>query len=373
MIRPTHAEIDLGAVEFNLRQVREIVGPDVRICPAVKADAYGHGAVEVSRAVLEAGAEMLSVAFIEEAVELREAGIAAPIMLLQPAFIEQIPEIIARDVTATVCDMESARELSRRAQAAGKRTKVHLKVDTGMGRVGIQPETAPLSAVELAELPGIELEGIFTHFPTADEEDLSFTQEQIREFGRIVESVESGGIRIPLRHAANSAGVLNCADSFFNMVRPGIMLYGLYDSPFVSREVELRQALTLKSRVAFLKELPPGRTVGYGRTFTTERPTVVATVPIGYADGYNRRLSNRGHALVLGTRVPLIGRVCMDQIMLDVTDVPGVSVGDEVVLYGRQGGGEIPMEEIEEIVGTISYEIVCAISRRVPRVYVRTG
>lgn len=372
MIRPTHAEIDLSAIEFNLWQVREIVGPDVRICPAVKADAYGHGAVEVSRVILEAGADMLSVAFVEEAVELREAGIEAPIMLLQPAFHEQIPETIRYDITATVCDMGFARELSRYSEAVGKLAKVHLKVDTGMGRVGIQPETAPLFATSLAELPGIELEGIFTHFPTADEEDLGFTQQQIWEFGRIIEAVEAEGVHIPLRHAANSAGVLNCAESYFNMVRPGIMLYGLYDSPFVPREVELHQALTLKSRIAFLKELPPGRTVGYGRTFTTNRATIVATVPIGYADGYNRRLSNRGHAIVRGARVPLIGRVCMDQIMLDLTDVPSVSVGDEVVLYGRQDEAEIAMEEIEGIVGTISYEIVCAISKRVPRVYVRT-
>jgi alanine racemase len=369
LVRPTHAEIDLSAIEFNLRQVRDIVGPDVRICPAVKADAYGHGAVEVSRLLVESGVDMLSVAFIEEAIELRDAGIDVPIMLLQPAFIEQIPEIVRYDVTPTVCDIAFARELSR--QAAGKQ-KVHLKVDTGMGRVGVQPETAPVFAAELAELPRIELEGIFTHFPSADEEDLSFTYRQIHQFVRIVEAVEATGVHIPLRHAANSAGILNCADSYFNMVRPGIMLYGLYDSPFVSREIELHQALTLESRVAFLKELPPGRTVGYGRTYTAGRPTIVATVPIGYADGYNRRLSNRGHTLVRGARVPLIGRVCMDQIMLDVTDVPGVCVGDEVVLYGRQGGGEIPMEEIEEIVGTISYEIVCAISKRVPRVYVRT-
>lgn len=373
MIRPTHAEIDLSAIEFNLRQVRKIVGPDIRICPAVKADAYGHGAVEVSGLLLETGADMLSVAFIEEAVELRGAGIDAPIMLLQPAFHEQIPEIVAHDITATICDMESARELSRQSLAAGKRTKVHLKVDTGMGRVGIQPETAPLFATSLAELPSIELEGIFTHFPTADEEDLSFTQQQIWEFGGIIEAVEAEGVHVPLRHAANSAGVLNCDDSFFNMVRPGIMLYGLYDSPFVSREVELRQSLTLKSRIAFLKELPQGRTVGYGRTFTTARPTVVATIPIGYADGYNRRLSNRGYTLVRGARVPVIGRVCMDQIMLDVTDVSGACVGDEVVLYGRQGDQEITMEEIEEIVGTISYEIVCAISKRVPRLYVRAA
>ncbi len=368
MIRPTHAEIDLDAIEFNLRQVRGIVGPDVRICPAVKADAYGHGAVPVSRLLVDAGIDILGVAFVEEAIELRDAGIDVPIILLQPAFVEQIPEIVRYDLTTTVCDMGFARELSR--QSTTKRS-VHLKVDTGMGRVGIQPESAPEFAAQLADLPGVQLEGMFTHFPSADEEDLAFTSRQIDEFAGIVEEVEAAGVEVPLRHAANSAGLLNCANSYFNMVRPGIMLYGLYDSEFVSREVELRQSMTLKSRVAFLKELPPGRTVGYGRTYTTTRQTVVATIPIGYADGYNRRLSNRGHTLVRGARVPIIGRVCMDQTMLDVTDVPGVSVGDDVVLYGRQGDQEIAMEEIEEILGTISYEIICAVSKRVPRVYVR--
>lgn len=367
-MRPTHAEINLDAIESNLRQVRAIVGPDVRICPAVKADAYGHGAVPVSRLLVEAGVEMLGVAFIEEAIELREAGIHVPIILLQPAFVEQIPEIIRYDLTTTVCDMDFARELSRRS--TGKQ-RVHLKVDTGMGRVGIQPEDTPAFARNLAELPGVELEGMFTHFPSADEENLNFTWRQIGDFGKVIQAVDAAGVTVPLNHAANSAGLLNCADSYFNMVRPGIMLYGLYDSPFVSREVELHQSMTLKSRVVFLKELPPGRTVGYGRTYTTIRKTMVATIPIGYADGYNRRLSNRGHALVRGTRVPIIGRVCMDQTMLDVTDVPGISVGDEVVLYGRQGDQEIAMEEIEEIVGTISYEIVCAVSKRVPRVYIR--
>jgi len=369
MPRPTIAEIDLDAIAFNVRQTRALVGPNVRICAAVKADAYGHGAVPVSRTILDAGAEMLGVATLEEALELREAGIRAPILLLQITPAGDIPEIVRNDVSAMVCSRDFASRLSDEALKAGTRIKVHIKVDTGMGRVGIQAGETLGLARELAAMPGLEVEGMFTHFACADEEEQTFTHQQIDEFREVIRAVETSGIHIPFKHAGNSAGMLNVPESHFNMVRPGIMLYGLYDSGFVSRTPVLRQALTLKTGIVFLKELPAGSTVSYGRTFTTTRRSLVATIPIGYADGYNRRLSNCGHALVRGIRVPVIGRVCMDQAMLDVTDIPGVSIGDEVVLYGRQGNQEIAMEEIESILGTISYEIVCSISKRVPRVY----
>jgi alanine racemase len=371
MSRPTIAEIDLDAIAFNLRQIRKLVGPKVKICPAVKADGYGHGAVEVSNAVLDAGAEMLGVATIEEAIELREAGIRAPILLLQCVFAHQIPEIVEHGLSTMICDRSFARELSRAASAAGKQVRVHIKVDTGMGRVGVQQEETVDFARELARMPVLEIEGIFTHFSSADEQDLSFTYQQIREFDDVTRAVEAAGVRIPLRHAANSAAILNVPESYFDMVRPGIMLYGLYDSEFVCRDVELQQSMTLKTKIIFVKELPPGRTVSYGRTFQAERPTVAATLPIGYADGYNRLLSNRAPAVVRGKRVPVIGRVCMDQTMLDVTDVPDVLVGDEVVLYGSQGGEHISIEEIARLLGTISNEVICAVGKRVARVYVR--
>ena len=370
MSRPTVAEINLDAIAFNLRRIRELVGPDVKICPAVKADAYGHGAIPVSRTVLDAGAEMLSVAFVEEAVELREAGIQAPILLLGCAFPDQIPEIVEHDITSTVCDLDFARSLSREAQSAGKRAKVHIKVDTGMGRIGMHPRDVLEFALGVSELPGVEIEGIFTHFPCADVDDLSFTRAQIEDFHAISEAVRSAGVPVPIRHAANSGAIINLPESYFEMVRPGIMLYGLYEGAFVGRKVELRQAMTLKTRIIFLKEMLPGETVSYGRTFRASRPTMVATLPIGYADGYNRLLSNKAHALVHGKRAPVIGRVCMDQTMLDVTGVPGVSAGDEVVLYGSQGGETIPISEIAALQGTLTYEVACAVGKRVPRVYV---
>ena len=367
MSRPTIAEIDLDAIAFNFGQIRKLVGPDIKICPAVKADGYGHGAVEVSRTVLEAGAEMLGVATIEEADELRRAGIRAPILLLGCILPDQIPEAVRYDLTVAVCDHSSAAALSHEAQAADRRVKVHIKVDTGMGRIGVQPEEAVALALDASKMPGLEIEGIFTHFPCADE-DLGFTYQQIMEFQETCRAIEDAGVHIPLRHAANSGAILNVPESYLDMVRPGIMLYGLYDS---TSRIELRQSMTLKTRIVFIKELPPGKTVSYGRTFTTAQRTLVATIPIGYADGYNRLLSNRASALVRGKRVPVIGRVCMDQTMLDVTDVPGVSPGDEVVLYGKHGNECIRIEEIAALLGTISYEVVCAVGKRVPRVYMR--
>ena len=366
--RPTIAEIDLSAIAHNFRQIRKLVGPDVKICPAVKADAYGHGAIPVSRAVLAEGADMLGVATVEEAVELRETGIDAPILIFGCLFEDQIPDVIEHDITPMVCSRSFAEELSRQALVSGKRIKVHVKVDTGMGRVGVQADEAVDFVLGIHELSGLEIEGIFTHFPSSDEEDLGFTHRQIADLKEIIRDIESAGVSIPIRHAANSAAILGIPDSYFNMVRPGLVLYGLYDSD-ISGNVDLRQAMTLKTKIACLKELPPGRTVSYGRTFTTSRPTLVATLPIGYADGYNRLLSNRGPALVRSQRVHVIGRVCMDQTMLDVTDVPGVLVGDEVVLYGTQGNETISIREIARILNTITYEVACSVSRRVARVY----
>jgi alanine racemase len=367
--RPTVAEISLKAIAHNLAEVRRLIGPDVKICPAVKADAYGHGAVEVSRALLKHGVAMLGIATVEEGIELRTAGIDSPLLLLGCVLPEDIPDILTYNITATVCDFEFAGALSRKASAEGKRAKIHIKVDTGMGRIGVQADKAVDFALTLSRMPGLEIEGIFTHFPCADESDLNFTLNQIRQFRDIVEKIELAGVHIPIKHTSNSGAILNVPEAHMDMVRPGIMLYGLYDSPYGRDRVNLLQAMTLKTKIVFLKKLPPGCGVSYGRTFVTSRHTVVATIPVGYGDGYNRGLSNRAWALVHGRRVPVIGRVCMDQTMLDVTDVPNVCVGDEVVLYGKQGSEEIRIEEIASLLGTISYEVVCAVSKRVPRVY----
>ncbi|MDI6828913.1 MAG: alanine racemase, partial [Armatimonadota bacterium] len=350
--------------------IRSLVGAGVKICPAVKADGYGHGAIPVSQTVLAAGAEMLGVATLEEALELREAGITAPILILQCALPNGIPEIVAKDISTMVCDLGFAAELSNHAVSTGKQVKVHIKVDTGMGRLGVFPSEVVKFATQLSRMPGLVIEGIFTHFPSSGDQDLNFSHEQIKEFHRLTNAVSEAGIPIKLRHMANSGAIINLPESYFDMVRPGIMLYGLRDTKHLVRNVELKQAMTLKTKIVFLKVLPPGKPVSYGRTFVTKRRTLVATIPIGYADGYNRLLSNKAPALVHGNRVPVIGRVCMDQVMLDVTDVPGVAVGDEVVLYGRQGDGFISIEEIADLQGTIADEVICSVGKRVPRVYV---
>ena len=370
MARPTVAEINLDAIAFNLRWVRRLVGSGVKICPAVKAHAYGHGAVPVSRALLDAGANMLSVALVEEAIELRDAGIAAPILLLGCTFADQIPDIVKHDLTATLCDLDFAQILSHEAASAGKRAKVHIKVDTGMGRIGLSGREVVGLTLAVNSLPGIEIEGIFTHFPCADEEDQTLTRGQVEYFRAITEALAAAGVRIPIRHTANSGAILNVPESYFEMVRPGIALYGLYEGAFVEEQVDFKQAMTLKTKIVFVKEVQPGTTVSYGRSYRASRPTRVATLPIGYADGYNRLLSNKAQALVRGRRVPAIGRVCMDQMMLDVTDVPTASLGDEVVLYGSQGGETISISEVAAIQGTIAYEVACAVSARVARVYV---
>lgn len=365
--RPTVAEIDLNAIKWNMKAIRGLVGEDVLICPAVKADGYGHGAIQVAKAAHEAGASAFAVATIEEAIELREAGIDIPILNLQCLLADQIAEVMPYDISTLVCSFSQALELSKHAQAASKKAKVHIKVDTGMGRVGVQKEECVDFALKLSQLPGIDIRGIFTHLPSADEEDLGFTREQVASFIDVADAVEASGVHVPLRHAANSAGILRVSESYLDMVRPGIILYGLYDN---DPGIELRQAMTLKTRIVFLKELPAGRSVSYGRTFTAARRTRVATLPIGYADGYSRALSNKAQVLVRGKRAPVIGRVCMDQVMVDVTDVPGVESGDEVVLYGTQGNERISILEIAQNIGTITYEVTCSVSKRVPRVYI---
>lgn len=367
ILRPTVAEIDLGAIAHNLAEVRRLVGPGVKICPAVKADAYGHGAVAVSRVLADGGADMLGVATCEEGIELREAGIEIPILVLQCGTGEEISEIVRWGLSATVYESGFAKKLSDAAKAAGRRVKVHMKVDTGMGRIGTAVDDAVVFGQLVSVLDGLELEGLFTHFACADEEGQEFTREQAGKLRRVVDALAADGVSVPIVHAANSGAILHLPDTWFDMVRPGIMIYGLWDGS--APGIALRPAMTLKTRIVFLKEVPPGSTISYGRTFEACRRTKVATIPVGYADGYSRALSNRGIALVRGKRVPVIGRVCMDQTMLDVTDVPGVAVGDEVVLYGRQHDEEIRIEEVAVMLGTISYEVICAVGKRVPRVY----
>ena len=366
---PTIAEVDLDAIRNNCRAVRDRVGSDVRVMPVVKANAYGHGAVKVTKAVLEAGADMLAVARIEEALELREAGVDAPVLILGCSPPEAAREMVDNDVTATVCDLEFARALSASAQTLGKAANTHVKIDTGMGRIGVGADDAIEFILSIRSLPGIHVEGVFTHFPSADEDDSGFTEGQIGRFRGLLEELGRRGARPPIAHAANSGGILDHPESYFDMVRPGLLVYGVYPSSRVSRSVTVTPALAFKTRVAFRKQIAPGETVSYGRTFRAEHRTTVATIPVGYADGLSRHLSNRGCALLRGRRVPIIGRVCMDQTMLDVSDVADAQKGDEVVLYGSQDGLRISVEEIAELTGTVPHDVLCAVGPRVPRVY----
>ncbi|MCX8053314.1 MAG: alanine racemase [Armatimonadetes bacterium] len=387
MSRPTVAEVDLSAIKDNIRAIRARVGPKVKIIPAVKADAYGHGAVAVSLACLDAGADILGVACVDEAIELRNAGIQALILILGCSLISDAEAVVEHDLIATCCDASFARALSRSAEKRGKTAWVHVKVDTGMGRIGVRPEDAINFVHEVAALPNLRVDGIFTHFPSADEPDRSFTMSQIATFKKIVfglnhdfpersswavSSISTAKSPADLRiiaHASNSAGILAYPEADFDAVRPGIMIYGCYPSEHVPRSVSVREALTLKTRIVFLKQCEPGTCISYGRTHVTSRRCLIATIPVGYADGYSRRLSNLGEVAVKGVRVPVVGRVCMDQTMIDVTDVPGVALGDEVVLYGG-GYDYLSVARVAELIGTIPYEVFCSISSRVPRVYV---
>lgn len=364
----TVAEIDLSAIRHNVRAIRARVGPWVRIMPAVKAGAYGHGAVAVSRECISAGADALGVACIDEAIELREAGIEAEILILGCQPPQAAPEIVRWSIASTACDTAFARALSAEAVRQNRPAVLHVKVDTGMGRIGVAPDEAVEFVRELATLPGLRVQGVFTHFTASDEESSDFTRTQITTLKQVVAGLQSVGLQALLVHASNSAGILAYPEANFGAVRPGIMLYGYYPSAHVPRTVEIREALTLKTRIVFLKTAEAGSHISYGRTHTLKRKSLVATIPVGYEDGYPRSLSNVGEAAVRGVRAPVLGRVCMDQTMIDVTDVPGVEPGDEVVLYGG-GYDYLSVSRIAQTIGTIPHEILCGIGRRVARVY----
>jgi len=370
--RPTVAEVDLCALRDNTAAVRQAVGSLVKIFPAVKANGYGHGAIQTAKACQAGGADGFCVATVEEAVELREAGFSQLLLVLGCSPSEAAQDIVDRNLSATVCDKPFAHDLSNAAQAMSRLARVHVKVDTGMGRIGISPETTADFVSEVASLPGVLVEGIYTHFSCADDEEQDFTEQQIARFVEAVDSVRRRGINPPIVHASNSPGIVAFPHADFDAVRPGIILYGAHPlenlGGKVSRNIRVRGALTLKTQIVFLKQTNAGEPISYSRTFTTQRKSLIATIPIGYADGYSRILSNKGEACVRGLRVPVVGRVCMDQVMLDVTDVPGVSVGDEVILLGG-GIDYLSTNRIAELIGTVAHDVTCAISCRVPRVY----
>ena len=365
--RPTWAEIDLSAIEHNYKHVRKLVGKDVNIMVVVKANAYGHGIVEVSKVLERLGVNYLGVATTDEAVRLREYGVRTPVLVLGSVLPDEVKILIANDVTITLCS-DDLIEAIRKETAGGHKAKVHIKIDTGMGRIGVWHEEALNFVKNLAQEKNIIIEGIYTHFSSAGRDDF-FTNYQIDAFEKLLARLEGFDIRIPLRHAANSIATVDFKRSHLNLVRPGLIIYGMYPKHTFPKLIKLKPALSLKTKIVYIKETPPGRSISYGRTYVTEKHTRIATLPIGYADGYARNLSNKAEVLVRARRARIGGKVTMDQMMIDVGHIKRIRVGDEVVLLGKQGRDEIRPEKLARLAETIAYEFICGISNRVPRVY----
>ena len=367
----TYVKIDLDVIEANFNAIREKAGVDVMA--VVKADAYGHGAVQVTR-LLQDKCAFFGVSSILEAMELRRAGIFNPILILGHTPVSAFPVLVQAEIRPTIYHYDAALALSKAAGQQGKVAAFHFAVDTGMSRIGFQATEADADiCAEIAKLPNLHAEGLFSHFATADCADLTRSHAQAEKFDRFYEMLKARGVEVPIRHMDNSAGLMNF-DRHYHMVRSGIVTYGMYPSDEVdTRNLPIQPALQWISRITHLKTLPAGREISYGGTFVTTRETRVATVPVGYADGYRRSLSGKFYVLIRGQRAPILGRVCMDQMMVDVTDIPDVTSRDQVVLVGRSGDEEITMEQIAAAADSFNYEFVCGISRRVPRIYSRGG
>jgi alanine racemase len=368
-IRPVWAEINLHNIQENIREIKRIVGSRVQVMAVVKAEAYGHGAVQVARAARQIGVEWFGVSLPEEGIELRRAGIDGSILVFSPLQPDQVKPVVRYDLISTICLMESAKALSGEAVRTGKSVKVHIKIDTGMGRVGVIPEDAVDFIEQVKSLPGLEVQGIYSHFATADEADLSYARKQLANFRGVLAALTNAQISIPVKHMANSGGIINLPESHFDLVRPGIIMYGLYPSQEVPKEkITLLPAFSLRTKVTHAKRVSPGTGVSYGQVYHAAKETNIATIPIGYADGWSRLLSGKASALIHEKRFPIIGNICMDQCMVD-TDDEQVRPGDSVTLIGSQGDQHITADEIAKLLGTINYEVVCMISDRVPRIY----
>lgn len=368
------AEINLDAIYQNVVNAKKLLKPGTKIMAIVKADGYGHGAVQTA-GVLDGIVDAYGVAILEEGIELRQAGFTKPVLILGFTPEQQYRAMIDYNITGTVFQYGMAQRMSDAAVKAGKKAHIHIALDTGMGRIGFKQDSESLAAIKkIAKLPGILIDGCFTHFARMDEKDKTKAKKQFERYMSFVKLIEDEGIKLPLKHVSNSAGIIEMQEVNLDMVRDGISVYGMYPSDEVNKErLKLVPAMELKAYVSFVKTVEAGSEIGYGGTFTTTRKTEVATIPVGYADGYPRALSGKGHVLVHGRRAPILGRVCMDQFMVDVTDIGGVKEGDTVTLAGRDGDGYISIEEVAEMAYSFNYEFVCDIGKRVPRVYYRNG
>lgn len=374
ILRSVWAEIDLDAIAYNMRNIKKLA-ENKEIIAVVKADCYGHGAVDVVPTLLENGASRLAVAVLTEGIELRKNNIKASIMILGYTPPSAFEDLINYDMEQTIYDLEYAKELSEIALSLNKKVKVHIALDTGMGRIGFLPNKNSVKDVsEICSLKGLDVIGIFTHFSTADEADKSYTYEQFSKYTKFINLLSKIGINIPLKHASNSGAIMDMPDTYLDAVRAGIILYGYYPSEDVNKaNLLIKPALTLKASITHVKEMDENMYISYGKTFKTERKSVIATLPIGYADGYSRLLGKEAKVILNGKFAPVVGRICMDQCMIDVTDIGDVKVGDEVVILGQDGNLKFDADDFANIMGTINYEIICMFKHRIPRVYTKNG
>jgi alanine racemase len=368
------ADIDLDAIRSNIVTMKNCIPEGKKLLAVIKANAYGHGAIEVAKS-LDDLCDYYGVACVDEALELRIAGVEKPILILGETDDSLFEKVVQQDITTTIFTLEQAKSLSEKAGALGKRAKLHIKLDTGMNRIGFPCNQVSEAAIaEIAKLPNLDMEGIFTHYFKADCVDKSSAMEQLAKYTDMLNRLEQRGITFAIRHISNSAGIMEMPNDTYDMVRSGISTYGLYPSEEMDKEAcVLHPAMTFKSHITHVKTVKAGETVGYGATYTLPCDKRIATVGVGYADGYARALSNQGRMLVKGQFAPIVGRVCMDQTMIDVSEIPDVAVGDEVVLFGAQGENVLPVEEVADMSASFNYEFVCDINRRVPRIFYEQG
>ena len=374
IMRPVWAEIDLDILANNMRNIKKLAG-DKEVMAVVKADAYGHGALDVAPCLLENGASKLAVAMLTEAIELRNNNITAPIMILGYTPIYLGEELIKYNIEQTIYDLNYAKELSNLAIKLNKKAKIHIALDTGMGRIGFLPTDESFNAIcEICNLPGLDVIGIFTHFSSSDEKNKEYTQYQFNQIYNFIERLEVNEINIPLKHASNSAAIIDLPNTYLDAVRAGIILYGYYPSDEVKKDnLSIKPALTLKAKIAHVKELDSGMYISYNRTFKTSRKSKIATIPIGYADGYIRTLKHEAKVIVNGQLAPIVGNICMDQFMIDVTDIDNVKSGDEVILLGESNEVKFNADDLAKCMNSINYEVLCLLKKRVPRAYIKNG